>query len=78
MLQCGIRRHEIKDAIADAAVIFTPSHLVRVEAKMGTSDMMVSADFCAPQAAKETLGLVGTGLADRISERVINAFCQIA
>lgn len=45
-----IRRHEVLDAVADAAVILTPSHLARVGAEIGAADAVVNAHLCTAEA----------------------------
>ena len=72
MLERRVRGHQIKFAVAHAPVVLAPRHFVRVGAEIRTGDVMVDADFRAAQPAKETLGLIGAGVAVRIRQRMID------
>jgi hypothetical protein len=49
MRQCGIHRDQELLAIADAAMIFAPSHFSGIRSKVGAGDMMMRPYFGAAQ-----------------------------
>jgi len=78
MRKSGVRCHQIKFTIADAAIVFTPRHFICIGIQIRASDMMMRANLSTTQAAKETLGLIGASVAVGIRERVIDTLGDIA
>lgn len=78
MRQRGVDRHKILLAIRDAPVVLTPRHFGCVGIQVRTGDVVMRADFGAPQAREERLGLIGAGFAVAVGLLVVDALGQIA
>jgi hypothetical protein len=78
MLQSRIGNHEVLLAITDPAIVLPPRHFVGVGIKVRAGDVVVHADLSAAHPREEAFGLIGTGFAVRIGNRVVDALCQIS
>lgn len=74
MSECGIRRKKKLLAVADATVIFTPSHFGRIGMKVAAGNMMMNADLRSAQPREERLRLIGASLAVRIRLLMLSRF----
>ena len=78
MRQRRVRSHQIKLAIANPAVVFTPRHFGGVSRQVAPADMMMRANLSPAQAGEKALSLICAGLAIAVALLMIDALGQIA